>query len=134
MRRRGRAYAGLLLLAGALCWGKSAAAEVVLLKTDGFEFYTEGRLGGFFEAVQGQTLPTQYDQNGNLTHTIGDGGLDVGGLYTTLPMGADGQATRIGQPCPKRLFGKHPGVRAAQEADRHDRRQGLRLDVGQRRR
>jgi len=92
MRRRGRGYSGLLLLAGALCWGKSAAAEVVLLKTDGgFEFYTEGRLGGFFEAVQGQTLPQRFDQNGNLTHTIGDGGVDVGGLLTNLPMGANGQ-------------------------------------------
>jgi hypothetical protein len=92
MRQSGRAWAGLLLLAGALCWGKSAAAEVVLLKTDGgFEFFTEGRVGGFFEAVQGQTLPTRFDQNGNLTHTIGDGGLDVGGLYTNLPMGAVGQ-------------------------------------------
>ena len=59
MRRRGRAYAGLLLLAGALFWAKSAAAEVILLKTDGgYEFFTEGRLGGFFEAVQGQTLPS----------------------------------------------------------------------------
>ena len=29
MRRRGRAWAGLLLLAGALCWGKRAAAEVI---------------------------------------------------------------------------------------------------------
>ena len=94
MRQSGRAWAGLLLLAGALCWGKSAAAEVVLLKTDGgFEFFTEGRLGGFFEAVQGQTLPTRFDQNGNLTHTIGDGGIDVGGLYTNLPMGAVGQGT-----------------------------------------
>src|SRR5450631_4704901 len=92
MRQRGRAWAGLLLLAGALCWAKSAAAEVVLLKTDGgFEFYTEGRVGGFVEAVQGQTLPTQFDQNGNLTHTIGDGGLNVGGLYTSLPMAASGQ-------------------------------------------
>jgi hypothetical protein len=92
MRQTGRRCAGLLLLAGALCWGKSAAAEVVLLKTDGgFEFYTEGRVGGFVEAVQGQTLPTQFDQNGNLTHTIGDGGLNIGGLYTSLPMGASGQ-------------------------------------------
>jgi hypothetical protein len=94
MRQSGRAWAGLLLLVGALCWAKSAAAEVVLLKTDGgFEFFTEGRLGGFFEAVQGQTLPTQYDQNGNLTHTIGDGGLNVGGVYTTLPNGGIGQGT-----------------------------------------
>ena len=94
MRQRGRTYAGLLLLAGAICWGKSAAAEVVLLKTDGgFEFYTEGRLGGFFEAVKGQTLPTGYDQNGNLLHTIGDGGLNVGGLYTNLPNGGIGQGT-----------------------------------------
>jgi len=94
MRRSGRASAGLLLLAGALCWARSAAAEVVLVKTDGgFEFFTEGRLGGFFEAVQGQTLPTQFDQNGNLTHTIGDGGLNVGGPYTSLPMGASGQGT-----------------------------------------
>jgi hypothetical protein len=94
MRQRGRARAGLLLLAGALCWGKSAAAEVVLVKTDGgFEFFTEGRVGGFFEAVQGQTLPTQYDQNGNVTHTVGDGGLNIGGPYTTLPMGGSGQGT-----------------------------------------
>jgi hypothetical protein len=94
MRRRGCASAGLLLLVGALLWGKSAAAEVILAKTDGgFEFFTEGRLGGFFEAVQGQTLPTQYDQNGNLTHTIGDGYIDVGGLQTNLPMGATGQGT-----------------------------------------
>ena len=92
MRPRGRAWAGLLLLAGALCWGKSAAAEVILLRTDGgFEFYTEGRLGGFFEAVRGQTIPTQFDQNGNVTHTIGDGGIDIGGLNPSLPMGADGQ-------------------------------------------
>ncbi len=96
MRQRGRAWAGLLLLAGALCWARSAAAEVVLLKTDGgFEFFTEGRLGGFFEAVQGQTLPTQYDQNGNLTHAIGDGGLNIGGPYTTLPMGASGQGNVV---------------------------------------
>ena len=92
MRPRGRAWAGLLLLAGALCWARSAAAEVVLFKTDsGYEFFTEGRLGGFFEAVQGQTLPQRFDQNGNLTHTIGDGGIDVGGLLTNLPMGATGQ-------------------------------------------
>ena len=94
MRQSGRAWAGLLLLAGALCWGRIAAAEVVLLKTDGgFEFFTEGRVGGFFETVQGQTLPTQYDQNGNVTHTVGDGGLNIGGPYTTLPMGASGQGT-----------------------------------------
>ena len=92
MRPRGRAWAGLLLLAGALCWARSAAAEVLLFKTDsGYEFFTEGRLGGFFEAVQGQTLPQRFDQNGNLTHTIGDGGIDVGGLLTNLPMGATGQ-------------------------------------------
>ena len=90
MRQSGRAWAGLLLLAGALCWGKSAAAEVVLVKTDGgFEFFTEGRVGGFFEAVQGQTLPTRFDQNGNLTHTVGDGGVDIGGLLHHLADGSD---------------------------------------------
>jgi hypothetical protein len=92
MRQPGSAIAGLLLLAGALCWGRGADAEVVLLKTDGgFEFYTEGRVGGFFEAVQGQTLPTGYDQNGTLLHTVGDGGLNIGGPYTSLPNGGIGQ-------------------------------------------
>jgi hypothetical protein len=92
MRQSGRAWAGLLLLAGALGWGKSAAAEVILLRTDGgYEFFTEGRVGGFFEAVKGQTLPTGFDQNGNLLHTVGDGGVSIGGLYTSLPNGAIGQ-------------------------------------------
>jgi len=94
MRQSGRAWAGLLLLAGALGWGKSAAAEVILLRTDGgYEFFTEGRVGGFFEAVKGQTLPTGFDQNGNLLHTVGDGGVSIGGLYTSLPNGAIGQGT-----------------------------------------
>ena len=101
MRRlSGGTFAGLLLLAGALAWSRPAAAEVVLLKTDGgLEFFTEGRVGGFFEAVTGQTLPTGFGQDGMLLHTIGDGGVDIGGLYGSLPNGAIGQgninATRV---------------------------------------
>lgn len=89
-----RARFGLLVAAAALSWAKPAAAEVVLAQTPGgFVFFTEGRVGGFFEAVTGQTLPTGYDQNGNLLHTIGDGGIGIGGVNTVLPMGAYGQGT-----------------------------------------
>jgi hypothetical protein len=96
MQKLRRANAGLLLSVAVYMLFHSAEArgEVVLAKTSGgLEFFTEGRLGGFFEAVTGQTLPTPYDQNGNPTPTIGDGGLDVGGLNPPLPMGAVGQGT-----------------------------------------
>jgi hypothetical protein len=85
---------GLLVALAAFGWVKAARAEVVLVETPGgLVFYTEGRVGGFFEAVTGQTMPTGYDQNGNLLHTIGDGGIPIGGLNPTLPMGAYGQGT-----------------------------------------
>jgi len=92
-RQRGKCL-GAILLAGALSWGRSAIAEVTLVKTDGgFEFFSTGRVGGFLEGVKGQTLPTGYDQSGMLLHTVGDGGLDIGGLYSSLPNGAIGQGT-----------------------------------------
>ena len=83
-----------LVVVAALAWAGRAEAEVVLAKSDsGFEFYTEGRVGGFFEAVTGQTLPTGYDQQGNLLHTVGDGGIDIAGVFPSLPMQAYGQGT-----------------------------------------
>jgi hypothetical protein len=77
-----------------------AEAEVVLVKTsDGTEFFTEGRVGGFFEAVKGDTLPTGFDANGTLLHTVGDGGVGITGINPALPMGGIGQgqieATRV---------------------------------------
>jgi hypothetical protein len=92
MRRGHAGCAAVLLIVVSLSWGQSAKAEVLLTDPGSpFEFYTEGRLGGFFEGVWGQTLPTQFDQNGNLTHAIGDGGINIAGLQTQLPMGAVGQ-------------------------------------------
>ena len=62
------------------------------MRTDsGLEFFTDGRIGGFWEGVWGQTLPTGYDANGMLLHTVGDGGQNIAGLYTSLPNGAIGQ-------------------------------------------
>ncbi|HVV17699.1 MAG TPA: porin [Polyangia bacterium] len=96
MRRSGGLGAGLIvwLALGGVVHTRQARAEVVLAKTSGgLEFFSEGRLGGFFEAVTGQTLPTAFDQNGNATPTIGAGGVDVAGLNTILPMGGIGQGT-----------------------------------------
>lgn len=95
MRATRQARIGLFLALAALGWTKAADAELVLYKSGdgGTVFYTEGRVGGFFEAITGQTLPTGFDQNGNLLHTIGDGGLLIPGLNPTLPMGAYGQGT-----------------------------------------
>jgi hypothetical protein len=95
-----RGWIWLVLSLGSLFCARSALAEVVLVKTSsGLEFFTEGRVGGFFEGVTGQTLPTAFDQNGNPLPTIGDGGVGISGLNTTLPLGAIGQgniqATRI---------------------------------------
>jgi hypothetical protein len=90
-----QARLALFVAVAALGWARSAAAEVVLYKSDdgATDFYTEGRVGGFFEAVTGQTQPTGYDQSGNLLHTIGDGGIVIGGVNPTLPMGGYGQGT-----------------------------------------
>jgi Gram-negative porin len=93
MRWRSRGV-GLILAVSTLVGARTAFAEVVLGKTDsGLEFLTEGRLGGFFEALSGQTLPTGSDQNGNLLHGIGDGGLSIPGVNPALPMGSIGQGT-----------------------------------------
>ena len=92
MRRGNASCAAVLLIIVSLSWGRSAKAEILLSDPSSpFEFYSEGRLGGFVEGVWGQTLPTQFDQNGNLTHAIGDGGINIGGIETPLPMGATGQ-------------------------------------------
>ena len=95
MRRGNASCAAVLLIIVSLSWGQSAKAEILLSDPGSpFEFYTDGRVGGFVEGVWGQTLPTQFDQNGNLTHAIGDGGVNIGGLYHPLPMGGrSGQGT-----------------------------------------
>jgi hypothetical protein len=92
MRRGNASCAAVLFIIASLSWGQTAKAEVLLSDPGSpFEFYSDGRVGGFVEGVWGQTLPTQFDQNGNLTHAIGDGGVNIAGLYTALPMGAVGQ-------------------------------------------
>jgi len=84
----------MLVALAVLCRARGAAAEVVLTQTEGgFVFFTEGRVGGFFEAVTGQTLPTGYGPDGNLLHGIGDGGIGIGGVNTPLPMNVSGQGT-----------------------------------------
>jgi hypothetical protein len=95
MRRKGGGIGITLLLSlGALFYSGSALAEVVLVKTSsGLEFFTEGRIGGFFEGVTGQTLPTSFDQNGNPTPTIGDGGISIQGVNPPLPNGGIGQGS-----------------------------------------
>jgi hypothetical protein len=90
-RRIGVALRSSLTLAVVL-FARTATAEVILGKSDGgFEFFSEGRVGGFVEQVTGDTLPTAFDASGNMIHTIGDGGVGVSGVYRTLPMGAIGQ-------------------------------------------
>ena len=86
---------GLLVALAALGWAKAASAELVLFEgPGGLVFYTEGRVGAFFEAVTGQTLPTNYDQNGNPTHGIGDGGIPIGGVNPMVgTMGGNVQGT-----------------------------------------
>lgn len=92
-RRRVWAVAALVLVSVGV-WIGPADAEVPLAKTEGgFEFFSEGRVGGFIEGVRGDTLPTQFDPSGNVTHTIGDGGIPIAGLFVKLPMGAIGQGT-----------------------------------------
>ena len=93
MRQSGRARAGLLLLAGALCWAKRAAAEVVLVKTDGgFEFFTEGRVGGFFEAVTGPDPPDAGSIRTGIYCTPSATVASISAGFTPrLPMGASGQ-------------------------------------------
>jgi hypothetical protein len=96
--RRAKYWA--LLSLGSLICGRTAVAEVVLVKTsDGTEFFSDGRVGGFFEGVKGDTLPTGFDKNGNLLHTVGDGGVSITGLNPALPMGGiaqgQGEGTRI---------------------------------------
>jgi hypothetical protein len=92
MRGR-RRWVGLSLFLLSVVFGeRGARAEITLVKSDGgLEFYTEGRVGGFFSGVFGQTLPTGFDADGNHLHTVGDGGININGLYTSLPMGAIGQ-------------------------------------------
>jgi hypothetical protein len=98
--RRQKGWIWLVLSFGSFLVARGARAEVVLVKTDsGLEFFTEGRVGGFFEGVTGKTLPTSFDQNGNPLPTIGDGGVSIAGLNPPLPNGGIGQgdikATRI---------------------------------------
>jgi hypothetical protein len=57
---------------------KSALAEKILAKSDDWQVYTDGRVGGFFGWVHGQGRPNYtYDSNGNTLHNALGGGWDV---------------------------------------------------------
>jgi hypothetical protein len=78
-----------------------AHAEVTLAKSDGgWEFYTEGRVGGFVEVLRGDGFPDGIDRNMGMTlHSIGDGGIVIPGDSINLPNGAVGngaiEASRV---------------------------------------
>ncbi len=83
-----------ILLAALACVGVAhpARAEVTLAKSEGgWEFYTEGRLGGFVEILHGDGFPDGIDRNTGMTlHSIGDGGINVPGETVDLGNGAVG--------------------------------------------
>jgi hypothetical protein len=62
------------LVAGAL-WTRPAAAEVTLARTEAWEVYTTGRVGGFFSYGQGDSNPQPLPGTADIPP---GGGLDVG--------------------------------------------------------
>ncbi len=124
-----------LAFAGCVLIGRSARAEITLSKTDGgWDFYTEGRLGAFFETVQGDGFPDGFDHSTGATlHSVGDGGLGIAGDSVTLPNGVLGNGSNQFLPHTKRILGEHLGVWAPSQADREHDAQGVHLDLGERR-
>jgi hypothetical protein len=86
-------YLALALAALPALLATPARADVPLAKTEsGWELYTNGRVGGFFESVNGDGLPqTRVDANGVMGHSIGDGGFDFVG---ERQLGSNGSATQ----------------------------------------
>jgi hypothetical protein len=71
---------------------RRASAEVTLAKSEsGWDFYSEGRVGGFVEVVRGDGFPDGVDHStGMVLHSVGDGGLNITGDFVTLPNGSMG--------------------------------------------
>jgi hypothetical protein len=74
----------------ALVWGaatRGARAEISLAKqVGGWDFYTEGRLGGFAEVLNGDGFPDGYDRTTGMSlHSVGDGGINIPGDSIALP-------------------------------------------------
>lgn len=94
MIRRSRLHVALAL-AFSIAVGRRASAEITLAKSEGgWEFYTEGRLGAFFQAVRGDGFPDGYDHStGVMLHSVGDGGLNIPGDLVALPGGVSGNGS-----------------------------------------
>ena len=83
MRRGNASCAAVLLIIVSLSWGQSAKAEMVL--SDPYLRLSSTRKGASAASSRGsgdRPFPTQFNQNGNLTHAIGDGGAQHRGPYT----------------------------------------------------
>ena len=100
MIRRVSCTSLFLCIIGFLTSATSARAEVTLAKSEnGFEFFSEGRVGGFFEGVMGNGLPQPFDANGNQRPVAGDGGIAIAGEPVPIGMpgsGALGQSKVLG--------------------------------------
>lgn len=92
-RRSTLPFALLFTLTGATLWTSPAAAEVTIVKADGWEIYTTGRVNGFLVGGVGDAYPQPLVPGSSVRP---GGGLNVGS--DTIPaMGPDGMVIQDAQ-------------------------------------
>jgi hypothetical protein len=83
--------AATVALAASLALSRTASAEVPIVKIDGWELFTSGRVNAFFSYGQGDSNPVPLAMGENITP---GGGLDTS--YDNIPkLGPDGMALPV---------------------------------------